>query len=69
MEQLLVSRIAWTRHGVNDFTAEVNEYLGDGWVAEDISIEKKGLRFVCYALLMDCGEGEEEALPVAEVNV
>lgn len=66
MEQLLITRIAWTRHGVNDFTEEVNEYLEEGWVAQDISIEKKGLRFVCYALLMDYGEGEEEEVPVAE---
>jgi hypothetical protein len=65
MEQLLVSRIAWTRHGVTDFTDEVNCHLEDGWVAQDISIEKKGLRFVCYALLMNYAKDEDE-VPVAE---
>lgn len=64
MEQLLITRIAWTRHGVNDFTEEVNEYLEQGWVVQDLSIDKKGFRFVCYALLMDYAEVED--VPVVE---
>jgi len=61
MEQLLVSRIAWTRHGVDAFTEEINDYLDENWIVQDVSIEKKGLRFVCYALLLYHGEEETPA--------
>lgn len=47
----LITHIAWTRHGVNKFTDEVNQNFSDGWNVSEVKIEKKGLRFVCYALL------------------
>lgn len=49
--QKLISRIAWFRRGVRLFTNDVNEHLKAGWKVSDISIEKRGFRFVCYALL------------------
>jgi hypothetical protein len=51
--QKLITRICWTNHGVQDFTDEVNNYLEEGWTLASFLIEKKGFRFVCYALLVD----------------
>jgi hypothetical protein len=64
MDQLLITRIAWTGYGVDAFTEEVNEYLDEGWVAQDVRIEKKGLRFVCLALLVDYSQVEKGAVIV-----
>ena len=49
--QKLLTHVAWFRFGVDSFTAQVNDYLNDGWKVVQLNIEKKGLRFVCHALL------------------
>lgn len=51
--QKLVTHICWTRRGVQQFTDEVNAHLEDGWNLTAINIEKKGFRFVCFAILAD----------------
>lgn len=51
--QKLITRICWTRRGVNLFTDEINNHLEDGWDIASFSIEKKGLMFVCYVILVD----------------
>ncbi len=51
--QKVISRICWTAWGVSKFTDEVNTELEDGWNLSAFNIEKKGLRFVCFAILVD----------------
>lgn len=51
--QKLITRICWTRYGVNCFTNEVNDYLEEGWNLSALNIEKIGLRFICFAILVD----------------
>jgi len=51
--QKLITRICWTSCGVDRFTDEVNAHLEEGWNLTAINIEKKGLRFVCFAILAD----------------
>ena len=51
--QKLITRICWTRHGIQEFTDEINNYLEEGWNISGFNIEKKGFRFICYALLVD----------------
>jgi hypothetical protein len=51
--QKLITRICWTRRGVSQFTDEINSHLEEGWNLSGFSIEKKGFRFICYALLVD----------------
>jgi len=63
--QKLMTRICWTRYGVDRFTNEINNHLEEGWNLSAFSIEKRGLRFVCFAILVDLPLepqlGEEEA--------
>jgi hypothetical protein len=49
--QKLVTKVALFRRGVRKFTEEVNLLLEDGWRIANISIEKRGLRIICCALL------------------
>lgn len=49
--QKVITRISWTRWGVNAFTEEVNSLLEEGWALSAFDVQKKGLRFVCYAIL------------------
>lgn len=51
--QKLITRICWTRRGVDVFTDEVNGHLEEGWNLVSLSIEKKGLRIVCFAIVAD----------------
>lgn len=51
--QKLITRICWSNFGVSAFTDEVNGYLEEGWGLASFSIEKKGLRFVCFAIIAD----------------
>lgn len=47
----VITKIALFRWGVEKFTQEVNKELEKGAKIKDFKIEKKGLRFVCYAVL------------------
>lgn len=47
----IITKIAMFRWGVEKFTAEVNKALAEGYILKDFKIEKKGFRFVCYAIL------------------
>jgi len=51
--QKLITRVCWTRRGVAIFTEEINAHLEEGWNLTALNIEKKGLRFVCFAILAD----------------
>lgn len=51
--QKLITRVCWTRRGVQLFTDEINAHLEEGWNLSALNIEKKGLRFVCFAILAD----------------
>lgn len=51
--QKLITRICWTNRGVQKFTDEINNYLDEGWGLASLNIEKKGLRFVCFAIIAD----------------
>lgn len=51
--QKLITRVCWTRRGVDLFTEEINTHLEEGWNLTALNIEKKGLRFVCFAILAD----------------
>lgn len=51
--QKLITKIVWTQFGVRQFQHEVNDNLKFGWKVCNLSIEKRGLRFVCYCLLID----------------
>lgn len=51
--QKLITRICWTNRGIRLFTEEVNGYLDEGYALASLNIEKKGLRFVCYAIIAD----------------
>ena len=46
-----ISRIAWTRRGVEAFNKIVNDHFAKGWEPLAIEIDGKGLRFTCLALL------------------
>lgn len=52
----LIAQVALFRRGVEKFEDEVNEHLNEGWKIESISIEKHGLRIICWALLKQDGE-------------
>ncbi len=47
----LITQVALFRFGVKRFEREVNSHLEEGFSLDKISIEKKGLRFLCWALL------------------
>lgn len=49
----LITRICWTGCGVRLFTDEVNAHIEEGWSISVLNIDKKGLRIVCYAILVD----------------
>ena len=49
--QKIVTKIAFSRLGVRAFERLVNRHLADGWAARTVSVDKRGLRFVCVALL------------------
>lgn len=51
--QKLITRICWTSRGVDLFTNEINTHIEDGWDISSVTIEKKGFRFICYAILVD----------------
>lgn len=51
--QKLITRICWTNRGVQQFTDEINEYLDQGYALASLNIEKKGFRFVCFAIITD----------------
>jgi hypothetical protein len=51
--QKLVTRICWTNRGVRLFTKDVNDYLDQGYALASLNIEKKGLRFICFAIITD----------------
>ena len=48
----LITSVGFTRHAVNKFERDVNALLDKGWTVADLEIGKKGLRFVCFALLI-----------------
>lgn len=49
--QILITKAIWFNKGIKKFEGRVNEYLTDGWRIEDIYVEKKGFRIICYAVL------------------
>lgn len=52
----LITKISLFRFGVKQFMAEVNKAFADGYVPyypNAVRVEKKGLRIVCVALLVD----------------
>lgn len=51
--QKLITRVCWTKRGVDLFTDEINNHVEEGWNISALNIEKKGLRFVCFAILVD----------------
>lgn len=54
VSQKLITRVALLRIGLCKFEDEVNKHLADGWVTNTLSIDKRGLRIVCSALLEKC---------------
>lgn len=51
--QKVITKVCWTSWGVSQFTEDVNLELEDGWNLTAFNIEKKGLIFVCFAILVD----------------
>ncbi len=45
----LITYVGW--FNINKFSKDVNEAFQNGWKISKLSIEKKFLRFFCYALL------------------
>lgn len=57
----LITRVALLRRGIRLFTEEVNDHLDRGWGLVELSICKKGLRTICYAVVVkgDCCDQED----------
>lgn len=47
----VIIQIAFFRRGVEKFEKEVNSLLSKNFKLNSISVEKKGFRFVCIAVL------------------
>jgi hypothetical protein len=48
---MVITQLAFTRIGVKIFEAKVNKALEEGKKLESFSIEKRGFRFICIAIL------------------
>jgi hypothetical protein len=64
-EQIYVTEAGLTRRAVRRFENRINELFQNGWIMHDmygchISIEKKGLKFICSALLARTKKAERE---------
>ncbi len=51
-----IATVTW--FSVTKFTNEVNEALNDGWKISKLSIEKKGLRIFCYAIMFKTNDSD-----------
>ena len=51
MKTRIETQIAWFRRGVTKFENRLNGLFEEGWSLQLISIEKRGFRIVCYAVL------------------
>lgn len=49
--QKFIAKVGLTHHVVKVFEAEVNAWLEQGWHFVDVSVDKKGLRIICQAVL------------------
>lgn len=47
----IITQVALFRTGVKKFEQEVNAMLDAGYTIQQISIEKRGLRIICLAVL------------------
>lgn len=47
----LITRLAWTQRGVNEFEALINDHMSRGWEPVSIEIDRSGFRAMCFALL------------------
>lgn len=47
----LITRVVWTRGGVEKWQAEVNAHFAKGWEPVAIEMDKMGFRISCFALL------------------
>jgi len=47
----IIIQIALFRRGVKKFEKEVNSLLSQNYKLKSISVEKRGFRFVCLAIL------------------
>lgn len=50
--QKLICKVALFKIGVERFEREVNTHLSTGWSLEEVSIVRKFLCFVCYAVVV-----------------
>ena len=48
----IITQVALFRRGVKKFEEEVNAMLDAGYTVQQISIEKRGLRIICLAVLV-----------------
>lgn len=51
VKKRMITRLAWTQKGVNEFEAIVNEHMSRGWEPITIEVSKEGFRIVCFALM------------------
>lgn len=74
MEQIYITEVGLTRRAVKRFENRINELFQNGWVMNNIynncymSIEKKGLKFICSALLTRIKKTENETANLKEPN-
>ena len=47
----LVTQVALMRGGVRRWENKVNKLMEEGWEPQSVSIDKKGLKMICIALL------------------
>lgn len=50
MDKVII-QIALFRRGVERFEKDLNKLLSEGYKLKSVTVEKKGLRFVCMAVV------------------